>query len=170
MTINQLNNLDQDAFVREAGWIFEHSSWVAERAWRGRLFISIEDLHAKMTLEVAQASRDEQLALLRAHPDLGSKAAMSASSTNEQTAAGLHQLTAEEFQRLHRLNNAYTEKFGFPFLFAVKGSNKFQILDALERRLQSGPEEEFQEALRQVYRIARFRLEAMIENHSQELE
>src|SRR5208282_1999540 len=106
VTIDLLNTLDQAAFIREAGWVFEHSPWVAERAWRSRPFVSVEDLHVKMTSEVAHASRDEQLALLRAHPDLGSRAAMSASSTNEQAAAGLDRLTAEEFQRLHRANNA----------------------------------------------------------------
>jgi 2-oxo-4-hydroxy-4-carboxy-5-ureidoimidazoline decarboxylase len=164
VTIDQLNNLDQEAFVREAGWVFEHSPWVAKRVWLRHPFTSIEDLHAKMTSEVEQASRDEQLALLRAHPDLGSRAGMSSSSTNEQAAAALDKLNVEEFQRLHRLNKAYTDKFAFPFLFAVKGSDKFQILAALERRLESGPEEEFFEALRQVFRIARFRLEAIIED------
>jgi 2-oxo-4-hydroxy-4-carboxy-5-ureidoimidazoline decarboxylase len=168
VTIDQLNNLDQEAFVREVGWVFEHSPWVAKRAWLCHPYFSIEDLHGKMTSEVEQASRDEQLTLLRAHPDLGSRASMSASSANEQAAAGLDKLNAEEFQRLHRLNKAYTDKFEFPFLFAVKGSDKFQILGALERRLESSPEEEFLEALRQVYRIARFRLEAMIEDRPQE--
>lgn len=170
MTIDQLNNLDQEAFVREAGWVFEHSPWVAERAWRRRPFSSIEDLHGKMTSEVAQALRDERLALLRAHPDLGSRAAMSPSSENEQAAAGLDRLTAEELPGLLQLTKAYTEKFAFPFLYAVKGSGKVQILEALERRLESSPEEEFSEALRQVYRIARFRLEAIIEDRPQETE
>jgi 2-oxo-4-hydroxy-4-carboxy-5-ureidoimidazoline decarboxylase len=168
VTIDQLNSLDQEAFVHEIGWVFEHSPWVAKRAWPCRPFSSVADLHGKMTAEVEQASPDEQLALLRAHPDLGSRAAMSASSTNEQAAAGLDQLNVEEFQRLRRLNKAYTEKFAFPFLFAVKGSDKFQILEALERRLQSSRDEEFQEALCQVYRIARFRLEAIIEDRPKE--
>jgi 2-oxo-4-hydroxy-4-carboxy-5-ureidoimidazoline decarboxylase len=168
VTIDQLNNLDQEAFAREAGWVFEHSPWVARRAWLRRPYFSIEDLHGKMTTEVEQASRDEQLALLRAHPDLGSRAGMSSSSTNEQAAAGLDKLNAEEFQRLHRLNKAYTDKFTFPFLFAVKGSDKSEVLKTLERRLESSPEEEFIEALRQVYRIARFRLEAIIEDRPQE--
>jgi 2-oxo-4-hydroxy-4-carboxy-5-ureidoimidazoline decarboxylase len=168
VTIDQLNTLDQEAFVHEIGWVFEHSPWVAQRAWPCRPFTSVVDLHGKMTAEVDQASHDERLALLRAHPDLGSRAAMSASSTNEQAAAGLDHLNLEEFQRLHRLNKAYTEKFAFPFLFAVKGSNKLQILEALERRLQSTRDEELQEALRQVYRIARFRLEAIIEDRPQE--
>jgi 2-oxo-4-hydroxy-4-carboxy-5-ureidoimidazoline decarboxylase len=170
VTIDQLNDCDQEAFVREIGWVFEHSPWVAERAWRHRPFCSVDDLHGKMTSEVAQAPPNEQIALVRAHPDLGSRAAMSASSKDEQATAGLDRLTAEEFQRLHRLNNAYRKKFGFPFLFAVKGSDKLRILDALERRLQSSLDEESLEALHQVYRIARFRLEAIIEDRPKETE
>ena len=105
-----------------------------------------------------QATRDERLALLRAHPDLGTRARMSDASVGEQQGAGLDRLTAEEFDRLQQLNHAYREKFGFPFLFAVKGSTKHDVLAALERRLPSTPEEEFEEALRQVGRIALFRL------------
>ncbi len=108
------------------------------------------------------ASVGEQLALLRAHPDLGTRARMTEASTGEQAAAGLDSLTAEEFDRLHRLNAAYRLKFGFPFLFAVKGSTKAVILEALERRLAARDEDELAEALRQVFRIARFRLESAI--------
>jgi len=105
----------------------------------------------------------EQLALFRAHPDLGTRAKVSPSSTSEQAGAGLDRLTSEEYARLTDLNDAYREKFGFPFLYAVRGSDKFAILEALERRLSSNPEDEFQEALRQVFRIARFRLESVID-------
>ena len=98
------------------------------------------------------------MALLRAHPDLGTRARISAASTAEQSGAGLDRLTPDEFERLQRLNSAYRDKFGFPFLFAVKGSTKYDILQALERRIQASPDAERQEALRQVYRIAEFRL------------
>lgn len=161
MTINELNALDHPAFTVALGWIFEGSPWVAERVWRLRPFDGIEQLHAAMTAAVTGATQDEQLALLRAHPDLGARARMSEVSTGEQAAAGLDQLTSEELERLHRLNAAYREKFGYPFLFAVKGSDKHQILDALDRRLTRAPQQEFDEALRQVYRIARFRLQAL---------
>ena len=106
---------------------------------------------------------EEQLALLRAHPDLGTRAKISPSSASEQAGAGLDQLTTAEYARLIGLNGAYREKFGFPFLYAVKGSGKFAILEALERRLSSSREEELQEALRQVFRIARFRLESIVD-------
>jgi 2-oxo-4-hydroxy-4-carboxy-5-ureidoimidazoline decarboxylase len=158
-SLTALNALDCAGFVDAVGWIFEHSPWVAERAWRQRPFASIDGLHQALVAEVMTAGRAEQLALLRAHPDLGTRAAMTDASTSEQAGAGLDSLTAEEFARLHALNAAYRETFGFPFLYAVKGSTKHDILKALEARALAGPEEEFREALRQVSRIARFRLE-----------
>src|SRR5262245_63632905 len=93
-----------------------------------------------MVAEVERASHREQLALLRSHPDLGTRARMSAASTGEQSGAGLDRLTPDEYQRLQELNTAYRQKFGFPFLYAVKGSSKYDILRALEQRLQSTPE------------------------------
>jgi 2-oxo-4-hydroxy-4-carboxy-5-ureidoimidazoline decarboxylase len=111
---------------------------------------------------VATATPDEQLALLRAHPDLGARARMSRASTGEQAGAGLNRLSDEQFERLQRLNAAYREKFGYPFLFAVTGRTTQDILDALTRRLAASTAEEFAEALRQVYRIARIRLDATI--------
>jgi len=101
----------------------------------------------------------EVLALLRAHPDLGTRARVSKASTAEQSGAGLDQLTPEEFERLRGLNETYRDKFEFPFLFAVKGSTKHDILDSLGQRVQSSREQEYRVALEQVYRIARFRLE-----------
>jgi 2-oxo-4-hydroxy-4-carboxy-5-ureidoimidazoline decarboxylase len=163
MTLAEINALDSaDRFVEALGWVFEHSPWVAQRAWLDRPFASLDDLCDKMTARVDAASREEQLALLRAHPDLGTRARVSPVSAGEQAGAGLDRLTPEEYETLLRLNAAYTEKFGFPFLYAVKGSDKFAILQALGRRSESPPEDEFQEALRQVYRIARFRLEGII--------
>ena len=109
------------------------------------------------------ASTEEQLALVCAHPDLGTKAKISSSSTDEQTSVGLDQLSADEYARLMHLNEAYKDKFGFPFLYAVRGSSKQAILEALERRLGSDRKTEFAEALQQIYRIAGFRLESIID-------
>ena len=162
MTILHLNTLNATDFVEDVGWVFEHSPWVARRAWKHRPFASLDDLYTRMTAEVTCASTNEKLALLRAHPDLGTRARISESSAKEQAGAGLDQLTPVEFARLHQYNEAYKTKFGFPFLFAVKGSDKLRIIQALEARLQATPEDEFQEALRQVFRIARFRLEEII--------
>jgi 2-oxo-4-hydroxy-4-carboxy-5-ureidoimidazoline decarboxylase len=161
-SIEQINAFSQSEFVEALGWVFENSPWVAERTWEDRPFHTVLRLRRHMTAVVAAAARDEQLALLRAHPDLGTRAKISPSSTSEQSGAGLDQLTPAEHAKLTELNNAYKEKFGFPFLFAVKGSDKFAILEALERRLESTPEAEFKEALSQVFRIASFRLETVI--------
>ena len=197
MTLAELNANDRRAFAGALGWIFEGSPWVAERAWEARPFATLVALHDAMKSVVAAASPEEQLALLRAHPDLGAvrltasaKATaslaeapsarrrrpdttdgsvrlqadpqMSDASQREQAGAGLDALTRNELERLLKLNAAYREKFGFPFLYAVKGSTKRDILNALERRLRSPRDIEHQAALRQVYRIARFRLEEAI--------
>jgi 2-oxo-4-hydroxy-4-carboxy-5-ureidoimidazoline decarboxylase len=162
-TIAAINQLDRDQFVERLGWVFEHSPWVAERAWRHRPFASLDQLCAHLNREVQAAPVNERLALLQAHPDLGTRAKVSESSALEQAGAGLDQLTADEYRRLTALNTAYREKFGFPFLLAVKGTGKSAILEALETRLNAAREDEFQEALRQVFRIARFRLESLLE-------
>jgi 2-oxo-4-hydroxy-4-carboxy-5-ureidoimidazoline decarboxylase len=198
MTLAGLNASDRSTFAGALGWIFEDSPWVAERAWEARPFITLDALHDAMTSVVMAAPAQEQLALLRAHPDLGAvrltasaKAAgslagapsarrrkpddagtdgsvrlhagrMSWASQREQAGAGLDALTRDELERLLTLNAAYREKFGFPFVYAVKNSTTHDILNALERRLPSTRDEERQEALRQVYRIARFRLEELL--------
>jgi 2-oxo-4-hydroxy-4-carboxy-5-ureidoimidazoline decarboxylase len=159
MTLDELNATDCDGFVAALGAIFEDSPWAAERAWRHRPFASVEALHRAMIVEVSASSRDEQLALLRAHPDLGTRARMTEASAGEQAGAGLDRLTPDEFDRLQQLNATFREKFGFPFLFAVKGSTKHQVLAALAARLPASLDEEFEEALQQVFRIAWFRLQ-----------
>jgi 2-oxo-4-hydroxy-4-carboxy-5-ureidoimidazoline decarboxylase len=163
MKLAELSDLDRDTFVAAIGAVYENSPWVAERAWGKRPFASLDRLCAVMNSEVLSAMHDEQLSLLRAHPDLGTRARIGEASAREQAGAGLDRLTLEEHALLLQLNTEYQEKFGFPFLYAVKGSNKHQILSALERRLASTPEEEFAEALKQVFRIARYRLEDIIQ-------
>ena len=121
-------------FVAALGWVFEDSPWVAERAWERRPFASMDALHGAMVEALSAAGADEQLALLRAHPDLGARARMSDASVGEQAGAGLDRLTPAEFERLQQLNHDYREAFGFPFLFAVKGATKHDVLAALERR------------------------------------
>ena len=156
--MTEINAMSRDQFVETLGWAFEHSPWVAERAWARRPFSSAQALHAALVDEVEQALESEQLALLRAHPDLGARAEMSLASVGEQSAAGLDRLTPDEYTRLLTLNRVYREKFGFPFLLAVRGSTKHDILAALERRSEAAPQQEFREALAQVYRIASYRL------------
>jgi len=166
MTLADVNARDRDAFVETLGWIFEDSPWVAERAWARRPFASPAALHQAMIDVVQQASEPEQLALLRAHPDLGTRARISDASTGEQRGAGLDCLDVAEYDRLQRLNVEYRRRFGFPFLFAVKGSTKEDVLTALEARVRRSRDEELSEALRQVYRIAGFRLDDALRESS----
>jgi 2-oxo-4-hydroxy-4-carboxy-5-ureidoimidazoline decarboxylase len=162
MTVDQINSLSREQFVATLGWMFEHSPWVAERAWAMVPFSDLGQLHGAMRQVVSSASKEEQLALLRAHPDLGERARMSNASSKEQSGAGLDNLSSDEYQRLKLLNTEYREKFGFPFLYAVKGSTKYDILQVLEQRLKNNATEEFHQALEQVYRIALFRLQGLI--------
>jgi 2-oxo-4-hydroxy-4-carboxy-5-ureidoimidazoline decarboxylase len=162
VTLAELNSGDRQGFIEAVGWVFEHSPWVAERAWSRRPFDTVESLHGAMVSEVASATPEERLALVRAHPDLGARAKMSDASSTEQARAGLDTLTRPELERLTALNAAYRDKFGFPFLFAVRRATRQDILNALEKRLLATRDVEFDEALRQVYRIARFRLEDLL--------
>ena len=129
----------------------------------GRPYAGREALIAAFQSAIGDAPRDRRLALLQAHPDLAGKAALvgevAEDSRREQAGAGLDSLTATEFARFTRLNEAYTARFGFPFILAVKGATKHDILAAFEARSENGPDEEFQTALEQVRRIVRFRLE-----------
>ena len=124
-------------------------------------FESLDALHAAMTRVVREGEEAEQIALLRAHPDLGTHARIGDASTGEQRGAGLDRLTPDEFARLQRLNADYRKRFGFPFLLAVKGSTKHDVLTALDARVTRPRDEEFAEALQQVYKIARFRLQEL---------
>lgn len=152
MTLEILNTVDQAEFTNAVGWVFEHSPWVAGRAWFSRPFADIASLHREMVREVETASAEEQLALLRAHPDLGDRAELTRASASEQAGFDFD-------QRFIALNQGYRDRFGFPFLYAVKGSTKYDILRALELRIASDRDTEFAEALRQVYKIAAFRLQ-----------
>jgi len=163
----ELNSMQRDVFVDSLGRIFEHSPWVAERSFGDRPFASIGALHAAMVAAMERALPSEQMALLRAHPELAGKAAvrreLTADSTREQGAAGLDQCSPSEFARITDLNRRYNAKFGFPFILAVTGHDRDAILREFARRVERDDATEFAEALRQVARIARFRLEALID-------
>jgi len=162
LTVDRLNASDREAFVSALGGVFDGSPWIAERVWLLRPFETMDNLFRAMTAEIDGARREEQVALLRAHPDLGSRRRMSAASALEQSGAGLTELSAADGARLQQLNSTYREKFGFPFLLAVKGSSPADILAALERRLESTVDGELDEALRQVHQIGWFRLQDLI--------
>ncbi len=159
----------REEFVAHFGGVFEHSSFIAERAYDAGgagLELTAKAVHAALCAQFRAASEAERLGVLRAHPDLAGKLAiageLTADSRNEQAGAGLDRLTLEEHARFTELNSAYTEKFGFPFIIAVKGLNRQDILSAFETRVGNGAAEEFVTATAQVEKIAWLRLSAML--------
>jgi OHCU decarboxylase len=163
------SSMDQAAFVDRFGGIFEHSAWIAERAFElelGPAHDSAIGLHTALARVFRSASTDERLGVLRAHPDLAGKLAvakrLTADSTAEQASAGLDALTDGERTRFTELNAAYVERFGFPFIIAVRGLTKADILAAFEQRIANSPETEFATACAQVERIALLRLKAIL--------
>jgi OHCU decarboxylase len=168
-TVSQLNAMDLGEFISACGGSFENSPWIAERAWKSRPFASVGDLHEKMTNVVAQSSTEEKLSLVRAHPDLVGKLArdgkLTRESSDEQAAAGLAKLSADEIAAFERFNAQYREKFGFPFVICARQNRKVAILDAFPRRLANSRETELAAALAEVFKIAQLRLaDAVWEN------
>jgi 2-oxo-4-hydroxy-4-carboxy-5-ureidoimidazoline decarboxylase len=166
LTIEALNRMSQTAFVETLGRVFEHSPWVAERAWAARPFAGIDALHRAMVDAVRGATPASLIALLSAHPDLAGQAAragaLTASSHAEQSSAGLDRLTSAEYERFQALNTAYRERFGFPFIVAVRLHDKASILAAFETRLGHSRAQEIDAALAQVFDITRMRLEGLL--------
>lgn len=162
------STLDRAKFMSVFGNIYEHSPWVAERVYDQGIdnhLDQIENLHAQMSAALLEANREEQQALINAHPDLAGKAALrgelTRASSAEQAGAGLDQCTPEELVRFTVLNETYKAKFGFPFIMAVKGSNRHLILQAFEERIHHTPEQEFACALSEINKIALFRLQQL---------
>lgn len=166
LPLDKLNRMSRDEFAAALGEIFEHSPWVAARAWDTRPFDSVATLHRAMVEAVHGAGRELQITLVAAHPDLAGRLAherkLSEHSTREQASAGLDSLTDTEFAHFARLNARYRERFGFPFVVCVRDHDKVAILDAFERRVANAPERELVEALSNVARIAELRLAALV--------
>lgn len=168
---NPPSAMDHAAFLSTFGGIYEHSDWVAEAAWQAgisRIHDEVDALADLMAAMVAKADERKKSDLIRAHPDLAGKAALKGklteSSTTEQASAGLDQCSAEEFARFEEMNAAYKEKFEFPFIMAVRNSDRHQILAGFERRLRNDAATEFALALKEIDKIARFRLQALSED------
>jgi len=166
VTLDELNRMDERAFVAALGGIYEHSPWVAAGAAVRRPFASIDALATSMAAVVADAGEARQLALIRAHPELAGKAMvrkeLTAESTGEQSHAGLTDCSPAEFARLTNLNARYNAKFGFPFILAVKGYDRAGVIAEFARRVERDRAAEFAESLRQIDRIARLRLDALV--------
>jgi len=166
ITLDDLNRMDQDAYVAALGDIFEHAPWVAEATHNARPFPSLNTLYEVMTAAVRGAGDARQMALINGHPDLAGKAAregtMTADSKHEQSSAGLDRLSADEFAAFHRLNNAYREKFGMPFIICVRRHGKGSILRQFEHRLGNDAATERDAALTEIFRIVALRLDQRV--------
>ena len=166
MNLADINAMQQQEFTSVLADIFEHSPWVAERAWVRRPFRDVAELHQVMVEEVAGGGLEAQLALLRAHPELAGKEAQSgdltSASESEQAGANLNSLSSEEMAAITRLNAQYMSQFGFPFIIAVRNHDRAGIFSELERRVANELDTERATALEQVAHIARFRLDDLL--------
>ena len=163
LTLADLNRMNRTGFATTLGFAFELSPWVVERAYDAAPFDSVERLHGAMMAVLDAAPQGDKLSLIRAHPELAGKAAiaktLTAESNAEQARAGLDKLTAEEFERFHALNAAYRQRFGFPFIIAVRLNDKTAILAAMQARLENDEAAEIAEAIRQIGLISKLRLQ-----------
>ena len=160
-TIDKINKLSRSEFVEIFANIFEKTKWIAERLYNQKPFNSFEDLCSKILEIFKTTSKENQLKIIRAHPDLADKTKISLlniDSRAEQNRAGLDQCSEEEFNEFKDLNKKYKQKFGFPLIIAVKGKNKIDILYEFKKRILNSPENEFNEAIIQVGKIANLRL------------
>ena len=161
ITIEQINKLSRSEFVETFTNIFEKTIWIAEKLYNQKPFDSFENLRSKMLEIFETASKETQLKILKAHPDLADKVQINSLTINsriEQSNAGLDQCSEEEFNEFKDLNKKYKQKFGFPLIIAVKGKNKIEILGEFKKRILNSVDNEFNEAIIQVGKIANLRL------------
>jgi 2-oxo-4-hydroxy-4-carboxy-5-ureidoimidazoline decarboxylase len=162
LTLATLNASDRAAFTAALGHLFEHSPWVAEETWARRPFRDAAHLHAELCATMRAAPSARQRALIEAHPDLAGRLArqnqLTAESTREQASAGLSRLSDAELAGFQRLNDAYRQKFGFPFIICARLNAKDAILAAMKARVGNTPEQEFAAALAEIEKIAQLRL------------
>jgi 2-oxo-4-hydroxy-4-carboxy-5-ureidoimidazoline decarboxylase len=162
ITLDQLNLSSEKDFISSFAAIFEHSPWVAESIVNKRPFSSLEALHGAMVNVVKTATLETQLTLIHAHPDLGAKLKMSQQSVSEQAGLGFDRLNQTEFEQFSSLNTAYREKFGFPFIIAVRNHSRETVLENFVIRLENTAQLEVETALEEIYKIAFFRLQDLI--------
>ena len=165
--MEEVNRLDREAFVAKFGSLYEHSPWVAEAASNERPFDDIENMHRAFEGAMYRASREKQIELIKAHPDLAGKAAMAGDLTpesrREQSSAGLDRLSPEEYDAFTGANRAYREKFGFPLVIYAREHNKDTILKSAGIRLENSREDEIDAALGEISKIGRYRLGDIVE-------
>jgi 2-oxo-4-hydroxy-4-carboxy-5-ureidoimidazoline decarboxylase len=166
VSLESLNTTDAAGFVAALGDIYEHAPWVAQAVYGRRPFGTLAALHDAMMSAVRAAPPEQRLALIKGHPDLAGKAARAGTMTNEskaeQASAGLDRLSEAEFAQFHRLNSAYREKFGIPFIVCVRRHSRDSILQQFERRVRNGTTTETEAALGEIFRIAALRLDQRV--------
>jgi 2-oxo-4-hydroxy-4-carboxy-5-ureidoimidazoline decarboxylase len=161
VALEEVNALGKDEFVARLGAVFEHSPWIAERAWHKRPFRSIDELHRAMLAAIA--SKDEKLQLARAHPELAGGQALTLASTSEQARLGFNALSREELDEMNRLNRSYRDKFGFPCIVALRlHAERHSVMAEIKRRLSNDAGTELANALEQIGHITRGRLERIV--------
>jgi 2-oxo-4-hydroxy-4-carboxy-5-ureidoimidazoline decarboxylase len=162
--IATLNQMSQSKFTEALGSIFEHTPEIAHQAWLARPFENVQQLHQSMAAIVHNMDEAAQLKLICAHPDLGAKFKMAEASVQEQSTIGLDRLSATEYTHFQQLNQAYKDKFGFPFIIAVRNHTKDSILQAFVQRLENSKSQEQQQAIAEIIEIARWRLVLAVSN------
>ena len=161
-SIDKFNKLSKAEFISIFGNIFEKTKWIAERCYESKPYNNLDELVSKMLKIFENIEKERHLEILNSHPDLAVEKKLTEDSKNEQKNASLDQCTDEEFVEFKKLNEKYKKKFGFPFIIAVKGKNKKEILNSFRQRITNNINLEFEEAKKQVKKIATFRLDEII--------
>ena len=161
-SIDTFNKLNKSEFLSTFGNVFEKTEWIAEKCYDSKPYNNVQELVNKMMEVFENSIKEKHLKILNSHPDLAVKKKLTKESENEQANANLNQCTNEEFEEFNKLNEKYKKKFGFPFIIAVKGKNKNEILNIFRQRITNNINLEFEEAKKQVKKIAQFRLSEII--------
>ena len=157
-SVEKFNKLSKSEFVSIFGNIFEKTEWIAEKCYSFKPYNNLEELNSKMIEIFENAEKEKHLEIINSHPDLAVEKNLTIESKNEQKNANLNQCTEEEFIEFEKLNKEYKKKFNFPFIIAVKGKNKKEILNIFRQRIRNDINLEFEEAKKQVKKIANFRI------------
>ena len=161
-SIDKFNKLSKPEFISIFGNVFEKTEWIAERCYDSKPYNNIDELFFKMMEVFEKTEKEKHLEILNAHPNLAVEKKLTEDSKNEQKNAGLNECNDAEFTEFQKLNEEYKKKFGFPFIIAVKGKNKEEILNSFRQRITNNINSEFEEAKKQVKKIASFRLSEII--------
>ena len=161
-SIDSFNKLNKSEFLSIFGNVFEKTEWIAEKCYDSKPYNNVQELVNKMMEVFENSIKEKHLKILNSHPDLAVKKKLTKESENEQANANLNQCTNEEFEEFNKLNEKYKKKYGFPFIIAVKGKNKNEILNIFRQRITNNINLEFEEAKKQVKKIATFRLSEII--------